>query len=224
MIKLPKKILPIPSDDKNFHEKWYKSNDLLDFPHPFRCCIIGPPNSGKTCLIKNIVLRQEPEFQKVIVIHPDSEYTKEYMDIDAEMIELIPSPKEFEGLNKTLVVLDDIEFSRMSQEMERRLGRLCGYVSTHKNISVIISSQNWTEIPPLVRRCLNIFIVFSQIDMLSISTLARRLGFLTDEFRNLMRLLKNHHDSLWIDKTKNSPAPVRLNGYKIIHKKSRYKI
>lgn len=45
-ITLPQKIIPFKNADKKWHEKWTEGRDLLDFPHPYRITLTGPPNSG----------------------------------------------------------------------------------------------------------------------------------------------------------------------------------
>ena len=55
--KLPQQIIPIPNRDKAFHETWHSSRDLIDIPHPFRGVLAARPNSGKTCVMLNIILR-----------------------------------------------------------------------------------------------------------------------------------------------------------------------
>ena len=47
MPKLPNKIIPISNADKSFHEKWYDKRNMLNIPHPFRACCLGPPNVGE---------------------------------------------------------------------------------------------------------------------------------------------------------------------------------
>ena len=70
MPKLPKKILVIPNKDKlGWHERWDSKRDMLNFPHPYRFCISSVPNSGKTNLIKNILLRANPSFKKIYLYH-----------------------------------------------------------------------------------------------------------------------------------------------------------
>ena len=44
MPKLPNKIIPISNADKKWHERWYPNRNMLNIPHPFRCCCLGPPN------------------------------------------------------------------------------------------------------------------------------------------------------------------------------------
>ena len=80
-VKLPNKILPIKNKDKGFHEKWKEGRNKLNIPHPFRILALGPPGSGKSTIAKNILLRANPPFEKVFIIHCDPDYTQEYDDI-----------------------------------------------------------------------------------------------------------------------------------------------
>ena len=41
---------------------------MLNFPHPFRGVLLGPPNTGKSTSVKNILIRADPPFKKVTVV------------------------------------------------------------------------------------------------------------------------------------------------------------
>lgn len=217
MPKLPNHIIALPNQDKKWHESWYTTRNLLNFPHPWRAVLCGPPNSGKTTVIKNLVLRAYPEFEEIKVIHCDGNFTKEYEDLDVEMLDgNIPAPEDWEGEKKTLVILDDLEFRQMSKDQKRNLDRLFGFVSTHKNISVIATSQDAFNLMPCVRRCANIFVLWKSHDMDAMATLARKSGLKAEDFRQLFKLCDKPKDSLWIDLTDKTPAPLRKNGFEII--------
>ena len=214
--KLPDKLLNIPNADKGFHEKWYNERNMLNFPHPFRCVIFGNPNTGKTTKVKNIILRTKPKFKKIFVIHIDGEYTKEYNDIKAHILNQIPSPddKIFCGKYKTLLILEDLEYKFLNKQELRNLDRLFGYVSTHKNVSCVSIAQDGFNIPPCVRRMSNIWVLGPSNDKDSIKQISRKCG-LTSKF--VENVYKNHitdnFKSLWIDNTKDTPYPLRLNGF-----------
>jgi len=217
--KLPKnKLIVIPNADKAFHEKWYDGRNLGNLPHPFREVIVGPPNTGKTSVIKNIVLRARPKFEDVILLHPDAEYSKEYDDLGPSLVKLdrFLQPNEWAGLVKTLLIVDDIEFKNLSKEQKSCLNRVMGYVSTHKKMSVVVTSQNPFDIPVSVRRCANVFIFFKMDDLDALATISRKTGITRKQFLDLFALCANPHDSLWIDRTTKSPAPLRINCYDII--------
>ena len=217
--RLPKKIVPIECSDKvGWHEKWTKRRDLLNMPHPFRGVLLGPPNSGKSTLVKNLLLRAKPQFEEVFVVHCDPDYTTEYDDVGAVMLGEIPPPDSWEGEVKTLVILDDLEYKGMDKIQARNLNRLVGFVSTHKNISVILCQQDPFEVPPIVRRCSNLWVLWKMGDIDSVSNVSRKAGLKSKDLSELFKLCTDVHDSIWIDMTTRSPAKLRLNGYEIIEK------
>lgn len=216
-IKLPKKIIALPNADKVFHEKWTKNRDILNIPHPYRAMMLGPPNSGKSTVVKNLLLRADPPFERIYLIHCDPEYTKEYDDIPSIVkLDAIPDPTEWPGDCKSAVVLDDLEFKRMSGEQHRCLDRLFGFVSTHKNLSVLLCSQDPFNVPPIVRRCSNLYILWNSPDVDSVATASRKSGFDSKGLKELFKLCNDNHDSIWIDRTSGTKNPLRLNGYKLI--------
>lgn len=220
-VRLPNKILALPNPDKEFHESWYTNRNMLNIPHPFRSVCLGPPNVGKTTIVKNILLRAKPPFEEVFVIHCDSGYTKEYDDIgeNVTIMDSIPAPSEWEGLVKTLVVLDDLEFKGMNKEQRRNLDRLFGYVSTHKNISCILCSQDAFNVPPIVRRCSNLWVLWRMMDLDALACCARKTGMKASNFNTIFnQLMLEPKDSLWLDMTDKSPYPMRKNGYTVITK------
>lgn len=218
--ELPRQIIPLPNADKTWHEKWGNGDDPLNFPHPFRAVIFGPPNStGKTTICKNILLRQDPPFRKLYVVHIDGHYTKEYKDVDAEMLDTIPPPDSplFDGKYKTLIVLEDLEYKFKDKKQLRNLDRLLGYVSTHKNVSVCILSQDAFNLPPACRRMANVWILGKARDFDSFKCIARKCSLDNETFQNLFhKYVKKEHDTIWVDYTKNTPFPLRLNGYQMI--------
>ena len=215
--KLPTRIIPIPNRDKGFHETWTPDRDLMDFPHPFRAVLAARPGAGKTCIILNLILRvaQSPRpFQKIIVVHCDPNTTKEYSKVKATLLAEVPKPSEFSGDRKTLVILEDIDFLSMKKEQKGCLDRLFGYVSTHKNVSVIATSQNPFTIPANVRRCANLFVFWSSHDLDALSTLGRKSGLSAEQLHYIFTTqCTEYHDSLWIDLTSGTKHRFRKNCY-----------
>ena len=224
--KLPDKILAIPNMDKTFQEKWHDGRNLLNFPHSWRCVITARPNTGKTTIIKNILIRQDPMFQRIYVVHIDPD-TLDYDDVDGcHIIDSIPHRSDpiFNGRYKTLIILDDLEYKFMDKKQLRNLDRLFGYVSSHKNVSCAVISQDAYNIPPCVRRMSNIWILGRiNNDMSSFHTIAGKCGMKREDFDYIFdRYITGDHDTLWIDRTKNTPAEHRINGYTIIDKNNGY--
>lgn len=211
------KLFRIPNRDKFFHETWYPGRNLLNIPHPFRAILAGPPNRGKSTICKNLLLRADPPFEQVIVVHYDME-TKEYDDLKGDhffLLNDIPNVSEFSGKKKTFIILDDLPIKQLRKAQQILLNRLYGYMSTHKNISICLCSQDAYEIPVLVRRSSNLWVLWKGVDLVSLKQLARKSGC-----ENLMELMQEHlhvsYDSLWIDTSPNSPAPLRVNGFKVL--------
>jgi len=215
--RLPRRIIPFDNPDKRFHEIWEPERDWLDFPHPFRMMLASKPNGGKTTVILNVILRValgKRPFQRIVVIHCDPKQTQEYDRLPRDMLAEIPSPDEFPSHVKTLVILEDLNYLNMTQEQQGRLERLYGYASTHKNISCILTAQDPFRILPTVRRCMNVFVLWNNHDTDMIRSLARKVNSSAEKLKILIKeQLRRPHDSLWLDFTPNSPAPIRKNGF-----------
>lgn len=217
---LPKRLIPFLNRDKEFHETWDATRDWLDIPHPFRMLLAAKPNGGKTTVVLNIILRvaqSDRPFEKIIVVHCDPKQTKEYDDIDRELREDIPAAEDFSPHEKTLCILEDLNYLNMSREQTGRLERLYGYASTHKNVSCMLTAQDPFRIIPSVRRCSNVFVLWNNNDMDMIKALARKTGMPANALEQMLKdQCRGVHDSLWLDFTPNSPAPYRKNGYELI--------
>lgn len=227
-LNLPDKIFAIPNKDKKFMEKWHKGRNLLNFPHSWRCVITARPNTGKTTIAKHILLRADPMFEKIYVVHIDPD-SKDYEDVDGiEFLTEIPSVRDpiFSGKYKTLIILDDLEYKFISKNQLRNLDRLYGYVSSHKNVSCIVISQDAYNIPPCVRRMSNIWILGKiDNDITSFRSIAQRCGMNVKDFEYVFdKYITGDHDTLWIDRTKDSPAEYRINGWTVLDKNNNFKI
>ena len=214
---LPNKLLIIKNPDKIWHQKWQHGDNMLNFPHPWRAVLLGLPNCSKTSTIKNILIRQNPPFERVIIIHCNPKYTKEYDDIDGEMFGEIPPINFWDGQSKTLCILDDIDFKNMKGDQMHRLNRLYGNISTHNNVSVALCAQDTFQVPPIVRRCSNLWILWKMGDLDNVSRVAKKTGLTSNQLHSLFdKHCKLETDSIWIDRTKLSPYPLRSNGFTII--------
>ena len=213
--QLPNVLIPIKCSDKEgWTESWDSKRNLLNIPHPFRLVATGPPSSGKSTAIKNIIVRAKPPFKEIIVVHLDPEGSDEWNDVNPVMKKEIPEPTSFDRKKKRLLIFEDLNLSEMSKIDKAKLNRLFGYASSHCNLSIAITCQNSFDCPAPIRRMCNLFVIFKQPDLNSLITLASRTGLKSKHMLYIMsRLLNQPHDSLWIDLQRNSPAPYRLNGY-----------
>ena len=223
--KLPQRIIPLKNADKTFHEKWKKKDSLFNFCAPFRMVLAGPPNVGKSTMIKHILLHQDPPFEEVVVVHCDPENTAEYDDLGGEdcnvtITDQIPHPSEWSDQNtKTLCIIDDLELKHLSKQQKSNLDRAFGFCSTHKNVNICLAVQDVFNIVPSCRRMSNIWVLWKNCDLDSLANIARKCGMLTSELKAIFKnLMPNFRDSLMIDMSPRSPAPLRKNGFEIIQK------
>ena len=71
--KITKKLMPeefviLKCPDKENAEKWYDGRSLANFPCPSRILLAGRPDSGKSTVIKNILLQAVPLYDRLIIV------------------------------------------------------------------------------------------------------------------------------------------------------------
>lgn len=214
-VKLKHELVEIKNTDKGFTEHWSKSRatNVANFPHPSRVALIGGPSSGKTFLIKHLILHQRPMFQEMYVIHGDSDCTTEFEDMDVTlMMEEFPEIGFWDGKVKTCIVLDDVEYSKLSKEQEARMNKLFRYGSSHKNITIYVTHQNFYSLPVLIRKLCNVYVLWRPRSLMELRTIAHRVGYSAKALDYIFEhVCTEHRDSLCIDHHHNSPAVLRKN-------------
>lgn len=226
--KYPNKVLILPNKDKEFHETYKQdgSDDMLSFTHPFRMLLSGGVNSGKTNLILNILIRQSIPFERILIYHCDGNFTKEYEDVDVEYIDSIPAPTNNEYFNaklKTCFIMEDIDYKRLNKEQLSNLNRLYGFVSTHRNVSVLATTQTFFNINPTIRRMTNIFVIWgNDSDQSYVDMFARKVGEKPEIVKQILKSFDSQYDFLLVDLTGNrnmkgiKSTKLRKNGFEII--------
>jgi hypothetical protein len=61
---------------------------------------------------------------------------------------------------KRAVVVDDLELTHANKERLKNLGILFRYASSHKNMSVYFCHQSFFDIPTLIKKMANVFIIW----------------------------------------------------------------
>ena len=237
---MSKKLIVVPNPEKKNHEEWAPKRDFLDFPRPFRWLIAGKVSCGKTSLILNYLIKAK-SYNNIFLLHPntynpnvsldDEQINKNILNYPAEPVEeytgveyiplaYIPGMKYFDDIakKKNLMIIDDIDITsylRKHREIrEERLNKLLSFVSSHKNLSIIISSQDpSSQLPPIVFKMCNVITIFKPRDTYIVQTLARKLSFEYKQLKKLLALCKEQHDSITFDYIAKSPAPYRFNVY-----------
>lgn len=212
------KLMVFENRDKKFHEKWTRKRNMIDFPHPFRMINVGIPNSGKTTNTLNVIamnaMSKKP-FEKIYLLHNDPGQT-EYRLVDTKHLTEIPIAQDFDRTKKNLLIIDDFPVRGLKGKAKENLNRLFGSVSTHNNLSIILSTQDPMDIPVDISRMANIFVVSKFPDINQRRAMAHRMGVNSKTFDKLQKkyLLGKKHEFLWYDGTDDSPSIIRLNGFK----------
>lgn len=205
-------------DKDGWQENWYQGRNWLNFPFPCRIIISANPGSGKTNMIKNILAKAKPYYQRIFLCHYDID-TSEYDDVKVIKLREIPPAKSefFESKYKSCLIIDDHEFEYMTKEQRQNLDRLWGYTSTHLGLTCICATQNFFNLPAFLRRMSDVFFIWKgSTDLDSLYAIGRKLGLNKEEFKSIMNRCKGKFDNICFDLTNNSPCRVRLNVYQCV--------
>jgi len=213
--QFPKCIIPIKNPDKTWHEP-IDMDDLGNFSHPCRVILCGNPNSGKSLTILQLLLHKKPPFDKIYVIHNDTQ-TKEYDSIDCEILDELPDIDDLDSEKSNLIIIEDLEYKTMSREQRALLDRYFGCFSTHRSVSLFLTSQDAVSIPCTIRRMSSHVFLWRSGDVNHMSILSSRFGLTPRNLRFIFdNILTDRHDSLLIDSTRPE-CRFRKNIYEVIN-------
>lgn len=222
-IKLLKKIIILPNVDKGSWVESYdeKTHGFDILVHPFKLCLSGRPNAGKTLLMHNLFLRIQTSskpFDTLIVIQPSTSSEHDILD-PTIILNDIP---DIEGLvndklGKTLIIIDDLDLSKLSKIQQRNISLLFRYISSHHNISVMLSYQSFFDIPTIIRKCSNYFILYKTNNKSEMAIIAKRVGYDKDKFCEMFfKNIKDRHDFLIVDSKCPEEYQFRKNLYEVL--------
>jgi hypothetical protein len=181
---------------------------------------LGGTGRGKSNCLKQIFLQHQchkKPFQKLYVI-TCSEESSEWDDTEPtdQFIE-IPDLEMFDGTDKTCVIIDDFETSKISKEQFRKLATLMRYICTHRNVSCMLSYQSFFDTPSICRKVANCFMVYKTNGRQEQDTIANRLGIRKEKMRMLFKThITGQYDHLFVDKTVGTPFLLRKNIYEVL--------
>tara|TARA_R110000782_G_scaffold6316_1_gene21678 strand:+ start:533 stop:1282 length:750 start_codon:yes stop_codon:yes gene_type:complete len=213
--KAPRKICPISNPDKKLHEVYKKGDNPLRFPKPFRCAILGGVNSGKSLMATHIIFAHQakkPFFDEIHIVHGCAS-TTEYDLLEPTSIRTeIPSYDQFDPDKRTLLVLDDVDFTNMRPDVLKRISQLWRFGSTHCNISIILLHQSWFRIPKIVKDCSSVFVIFRPHDIDELACIGRRVGLGSKKIVEVFdQFLPKWRDSLLINLCPEAPHKYSKN-------------
>jgi hypothetical protein len=195
------KIIVFDCEDKDFQEK-HNNNKLLKLPKSFRCILAGPPSTGKSCVIKNILVNAS-QFD-VIYIHHVDPLSIEYKDVDYEPLDKIPHISELDPFyierKNILLILEDLDYKELDRHQRYNLSRLYGVWSSHNGISIISTCQEIFNTSPIMRRLASHIFLFRSKDLNQINTISNRIGLSKKQIEKIFtNYIIDRHDFLLID-------------------------
>jgi GTPase SAR1 family protein len=222
-------IVAFRNGDKPTEEAWNerRSRDIGNFPNPSRILLLGPPNVGKSTLVKNLIIHQRPRFDQVFVIHLDAGVSRDYDDLEpTAMLDDVPPLAFWSDLPdrdekghriKRCVVVDDLEMTHAHKERAKNLGILFRYASSHKNMTVYMCHQSAMDVPPLIRKMSNVWVIWRPRGRNELQTIENRVGLPAGELTLLFdAVAPEARDSICVDLSLHSPARLRLNIWQVI--------
>ena len=209
--------------DKKHHESWVSKSGkttrkIGNIPRPYRAIFCSQPSRGKTFTAQQLILRAKPHFDALYVVSAYTE-TEEWDPMDPTgILPEIPDPSFWDEHkdDRVLLILEDFEVR--NRQDEHALSSLFRWCSSHccKGITVYLLYQDWFRIPIIARHCADFFVLWSNVDLSSRKLIERRVGLEDGQLTELFKLCKKPTDSICIDKTPNSPYPLRFNLFKPI--------
>ena len=213
----PKEIVPIKCADKVGMERWTPDRkDLANFPSPARILLLGGVNSGKSTMIKNLILHARPRFEEVFLVHQDAFHSREYEDLECTAVFDDVPPLDFwsyEGkYRKRACIIDDLEITSANKERLKNLAIMWRYASSHKGLTIYFAHQSFFDVPPLLKKLSDVFVLWKPRGRNEMQMIENRVGLAKGTLNELFTTIATkHRDSICIDLKENSPAKLRLN-------------
>lgn len=116
-------------------------------------------------------------------------------------------------LDNPLIIIDEVTADSLNKIGLHRFERLINHACTHRNATLICSSQSAMNVPPKARRGFNHYALWKQADEGLSKVVAGKVSVKPEVLEDLLGLLKTPHDFIWIDldSAYDSPWRFRLN-------------
>ena len=126
-------------------ESWSKPKHRSagHIPHPFRLLALGGVGRGKTASSKysSNTNRAAEKFKKLIIGTCDPS-SREWLDCEPDLVtDEMVDLSMFDEKVKTCVCIGDFEWVRCTKEQQKMLSTLMRFISSHRNVSVLLSFQ-----------------------------------------------------------------------------------
>lgn len=177
----------------------------------FRGAIVGKSGIGKTNLLVNMIFALRSDFNHLLLVvkTPDEPLYKHLKVTYSPKITISEKTPEIKDIpKKTLLVLDDqiVESGKKSNFYKN----LETYIYGRKHdISVIILSQTFKDIPIIIRKQLN-FIIFKLPSSTDIRIIKSHLDLDKEEMKQIIKNSEENWIFVNLDCPKNSKDRIRL--------------
>jgi len=129
--------------------------------------------------------------------------------------------EEFDGGVKTFVVIDDFEMTKPSKDVQRKISTMFRFISSHRNVSVMLSYQSFFDCLSIARKCATQFLLYKPNSRMELHTVSNRCGIDSKDMRYIFKHIRNGpYDNLMVDLSVNSPARLRKNIYEVLESDS----
>ena len=240
-------IQEIEPDKKVVIKKFNFSCDDIDetIPEPlprslnFFWLISGRPQSGKTCLILNLICKRgkmfNKKFDRIYLFSPSLSTMKDnpfeeldedqvYSELSVEILESVLENIQDSG-EKVLLLIDDcVNDIKRSAGLQRLMCKilmnrrhLCGFGGS---VSVIATTQVYNKIPIPIRKCASHLSIYQTKNKKELENIFDELITIPkkDFFDILNYTFKKRHDFLYIDTNKDHKNMFHRNFNKLVFK------
>lgn len=158
-------------------------------------------------------MAQDPPFDAAYLVHLTPE-ANEWKDADLTAVfNQVPSVEEFGEMlvpgEKTLVVLDDLSYESMPKPVRIAVDNLVRYVSSHMDVCVCVTAQNFFGLPAIVRKMSSVFFLWAGLARHDVLMIENRLGL---DREGLLKLHSRYPKRCIVfDYTHGSPFPLRVD-------------
>jgi hypothetical protein len=195
-------ILPLKVKQRN-NAKWADIDHIIS--HPFTMNILAPSRSGKSVVITNLLYNKDFNFKKrfdkiifispTILIDPSLEFARDdediihiheqkYLDNLDSVIENIFEKQKEDPEESTLLIIDDALLYLRSKALMYATTR-----NRHYNLSIIISSQAYKKIDPVIRNNATHWLLFK-------THTQKEQDHIEDDFNGFPDFLKFYKDAV----------------------------
>lgn len=206
-----KDLIVVDNPDKAFMKK---QKDPLLPNGGSRIILSSRPGSGKGCCVKNIIMRMDPPFERICLLHIDKD-TLEWDDCDVEKIDLDDLEHGF--FNREIsnaLIIDEFDFEGANRQQRGKLDRIFQYTASHYNVTCFCLQQNFCSIPVPIRRSADMWCIWKSCDNQAVRDISLKTGH---SFKTLAKLfLKSPYDFITFDFS-SEKYPLRLNFFHPIH-------